>query len=240
MIDKVYVLNLPHRVDRRYYMMGHLHTIGVPPRRLHFVKAKYHADFNSAAEIREAAIADGFSFFKRPRWQAFNYKYPLVFTWGYAGILRQIIEDDANALVLLDDRFLEIELRFLAEIVEYLEDNYPPFYMLQLQWWIPAHGPEWQMSLAIKGERYKDDDLVSDLIAKGVGGCGDFANVYSPAGAQFLLDYLDNLRFNTAGLEWNLVKLLEPGTAKTGMFHFIRQMVHGPPVDWGDDALWEE
>ena len=101
-IRKVHVLNLPHRVDRRYYMMGHLHTIGVETTDIHFFPAKYHADFDSPEAIIAAAIADGFPEFGSERYKGVSLephgKFELVAHWGMASMFRQVIEDDEIAL----------------------------------------------------------------------------------------------------------------------------------------------
>ena len=236
MIEKVYVLNLPHRVDRRHYMIGHLHTIGVPPHVLHFLPAKYHADYESHEAIRKAAIADGFTVFENERWKNEPNKFQIAYHWGWACILRQVIEDNSNALIMIDDRTLKIDFQYLNLIVNRLEEDYPPFYLLQLGWWIGPNGSEWMMSLGLRGKRYKDEDLINGLIAKGTGGLGDFATVISPEGAQVIMDYLGSPL--TGSIEWYLGYLGRPDQDKSGMFHFIQQMVDNAHVDWETDSIW--
>ena len=132
MIERVYVLNLPHRVDRRYYMMGHLHAMNVYHHALHFFPAKYHGDFDSPDAVRAAAVADGFAAFDNERWKEERNKYTIIYHWGYACILRQVVDDNKNALVMIDDRVLRLEFPHLVNIVGVLEKDHPPFYFLSV------------------------------------------------------------------------------------------------------------
>ena len=45
MIDNVTVINLPHRIDRKNFMIGHLETAGVPLHIINFFPAKYGKDY---------------------------------------------------------------------------------------------------------------------------------------------------------------------------------------------------
>ena len=95
------------------------------------------------------------------------------------------------------------------------------------------------MALGVRDERYKDLDLVNGFIAKGTGGFGDFATVFSPAGAQIFLDYLDTP--SAVSFEYYFGQLADPDRDKTGIFHFIHPMAKIAPVQWEQDSIrrWE-
>ena len=56
MIGNVTVLNLPHRTDRKNFMIGHLETVGVPLHIINFFPAKYGKDYENI-EALEADMA---------------------------------------------------------------------------------------------------------------------------------------------------------------------------------------
>ena len=237
--NKVHVLNLPYRVDRRYYMMGHLHTIGVDPNIIDFFPAKYHADFDSPEAIIAAAIADGFPEFGSERYEGISKwphgKFELVCNWNHAAVLRKIIEDDRVALYMLDDYVLKIQFEYLRHVVNHLETNYPPFYLLQLGWWTSPSHEEWMMSHGLVNRPYADEDIINGFIARGIGGCGDWVTVMSPKGAEILLDNIVNPSGSPP--EYFFGTLSRPDRDKTGLFHFIKPIVDGVPVNWKEDSI---
>lgn len=239
MIDKVYVLNLPHRTDRKFYMLGHLQTIGVPTDRIHFFPAKYHGDFESAEAILEEAKADGFPEFESDRYRDFckkeDGKFAIACNWGMACIWRNIIEDNTTSICMIDDAFLTINFEYLAQVIDCLWNRYSPFYFLQLGWWVSSSTDRWMMEFGLKHRPYAEEDIVNGFIAKGTGGFGNIATVATPEGAEILLNNLKDPFGH--GNELIMGSLAHPDQDKTGMFHAIEPLATHMPVDWPQDSI---
>ena len=220
MIKKVYVLNLAHRTDRKYFMLGHLATVGVPLDLIEIFPAKYGGDYDTLDEIIEDGIADGFPEFedyrKYPRQYSPSY---FSYLWNWCRMLREIQNTGLITLVLLDDRLLQIDWHTLNNSIKNLMTG---FKLLQIGWWInqentPAH----------IGRQ------VNELIKEGTHS-GDWATVLSPAGASLLLDAIYRQRH---GPEWYLGRLSTQPIIP-GVFHCIESLVIDAKRhvgDWGQD-----
>ena len=136
MIERVVVLNLPFRVDRGWYVRGHLRTIGVPRSRIELFPAKYGLDFENTEAVQAAAAADGFEFLNRYPSPDPSEQNHWAYIWNWCSILRSIEQGSGFTLVMLDDRILKMSFGRLCECVEFLNQQYPPFHALQLGWWL--------------------------------------------------------------------------------------------------------
>ena len=124
MIDRLYLLNLPHRTDRKYFMLGHLETINVPYDRLCIFKAKDGNDYETTGDVIDAAIADGFDFFAS--WEVGQTRTQLAYKWNWCLMLREIMELQIHAFILLDDRILTVDWETLCGFIEFLSASHPP------------------------------------------------------------------------------------------------------------------
>ena len=211
MIDKVYVLNLPHRTDRKYYMLGHLETIGVPFHCVRIFEAHYGNDYETTHDVIDAAVADRFDFFSS--WNDLKTRTELAYCWNWCLILREIMELQIHAFILLDDRILTVTWETLCGFIEFLSASHPPFHILQVEW------------------RYDDDSMlyeigkhgepVNEFIAKGTYMWGDFMTVVSPAGAERMYNSLKTFP-HTEGMfhEWQ-----REGQDQTGLFHCMQPLI---------------
>ena len=173
MIEKVLVLNLPHRIDRRYFMLGHLLTIGVPKDLIEIFPAKYGRDYKTFDAIVDDAIADGFPDFADFRRYQSQYPPPYFsYLWNWCRMLREIQEYGLITLILLDDRMLQIDWRTLNGSIEPLVTD---FKLLQIGWFMDGE------------HQYISGEQVNEIIAEGTRS-GDWATVLSSVGAAFLFD----------------------------------------------------
>ena len=224
MIKRVIVINLPFREDRAWYMRGHLHTMGVPRSVIEFFPAKYGLDFENTAAVQAAAAADGFKFLNRfPSSHPSDQNY-WALIWNWCAILRSIEQGSDFALVLLDDRLLKMDFGRLCHCVKVLNRDYPPFYVLQLGWYLGI-----------------DDDIeverLTSFLGRGVRSNGDYATVFSPNGARRLLESIEDrpsLGIERIFFQWSREN------DKTGLFHTLDQMVEGAPEPWEQNLTVEE
>ena len=213
MIDKIYLLNLPHRTDRKYFMEGHLETIGVPREKIRIFEAKYGNDYETTHDVIDAAITDGFEQFGDWR-DVPHSRTKKAYFWSWCSMLREIIALQIHALILLDDRMLTVTWDTLCGFIEFLNDSHPPFHILQLEWRDDRDGVPY-----IPGQH---GEPVSDYIAKNTYMYGDFATIVSPAGAERMFNSLKVLP-NTEGMfyEWQ-----REGRDQTGLFHAMKSLVN--------------
>ena len=210
MIDRVYLLNLPHRTDRKYFMLGHLETINVPYDRLCIFEAKDGNDYETTGDVIDAAVADGFDFFSS--WEVGQTRTQLAYKWNWCLMLREIMELQIHAFILLDDRILTVDWETLCSFIEFLNASHPPFHILQVEW---RHDDD-----SIPYEIGKHGEPVNEFIAKGTYMWGDFMTVVSPAGAERMFNSL-RIHPNTEGMfhEWQ-----NQGQDQTGLFHCIKPL----------------
>ena len=223
MIDNVTVLNLPHRIDRKNFMIGHLETIEVPLHIINFFPAKYGKDYESVEAIKADMVADGFDFMKHVDMSWQDNLAAFCYYWNWLAILRDFSQSSRNSLLMLDDRMLKIDWETLGETVAFLCRSYSPFRMLQLGW-----------TALWRGERQQIEP-VTGLVAKGIRASGDYATVLSNEGAQWLFNELVNTRKNPEAL---FFALSQPGVDNTGFFHMIKSRTKNVGLAWRQD-IWQ-
>ena len=221
MIGNVTVLNLPHRTDRKYYMIGHLETIGTPLHLIKFFPAKYGQDYDSIEQIRSEMIDDGFGVVSDRNLLA-DRPEGWCYIWNWLHILRDFSERNFPSLLILDDRMLKLEWDTLTDCVNFLYRTYPPFKVLQLGW-----TPLW------KGGRTRIEPL-SGFVARGFRANGDYATVLSPEGAKWLLD---RISVDGKSPEPLFFEMSQGGGPIDGCFHMIENQVDPVRVDWGGDIF---
>ena len=222
MIDNVTVLNLPHRTDRKNFMIGHLETVGVPLHIINFFPAKYGKDYKDSDEIKADMVADGFEFIKHVDLPYRTNLGSWCYYWNWLSILREFTNGVRASLLILDDRMLKIDWDTLTETVGLLYRSHAPFRMLQLGW-----TPLW------KGQRKRIEPL-SGLVARGIRSNGDYATVFSNEGAKWMFDALIATYKSP---EPFFFELSQPGVDNTGFFHMIESQTKNVSLAWGED-LW--
>ena len=228
MIEKVFVLNIPHRTDRRYFMMGHLETKGVPQNQITFFEAKYGKDFDTPGDVTDAAIIDGFPNFENFRDWGVN-RAGRSYYWNWCRMLREIMQTGEIILILLDDKMLNINWGHLDSCVDWLCKHHSPFRILQVGW-----ATLWKEDYGYVPGRILD----GGFIAEGVRAHGDYATVLSPEGAQLLFNEIYYKHYSPEPLFYRLAQADCP---HGGLFHLIKSKVsHAPVVDRGDMDFNEE
>ena len=222
MIDNVTVLNLPHRTDRKNFMIGHLETIGVPLHIINFFPAKYGKDYENVQAIKDAMVDDGFEFIRHVDMSWQTNLSAFCYYWNWLSILSEFKDSSRVSLLMLDDRMLKIDWEILAETTAFLYRSHSPFRMLQIGW-----ASLW------RGER-KQIEPVTGLVAKGIRASGDYATVFSNEGAKWMFDRLVNTYKNP---EPFFFTLSQPGVDNTGFFHMTQSQVKGVPLNWGEDLF---
>ena len=234
-IERVIVHNLPHRLDRKFFMTGHLHTVGVPPSQLEFYPCEYHGDYESAESIIETAVSDGFDEFGNEqfkRWlSAPHAKFMLVRLWMNASVFRKVAASDVNTLVMIDDAVLYIKFSYLSHIVCNLCEDFPPFYCFQITHFINANDEKWMMKKGLNN--YEPPDILNGFVARGFGGMGNTALVLSPQGASIMLEDLLERACCTENQPADFMKNRDI----KGFFHALEPLASHAPVDWNEDSI---
>ena len=140
-------------------------------------------DYESRQALIEAAIKDGFTSFKQLLYptQSWNHRGTYAYTWSYMSCLRLCIESQKTTLILEDDRPLGKPVSEANEVLQQITQIFSePFRLLQLNWW-NAENPTQIESTRLPIAGIKD-------YCMGLSGFGSQRNIYSPEGAQWLLD----------------------------------------------------
>ena len=218
MTERVIVINLPFREDRRHYMTGHLETVGVPAGCIDFFPAKYGGDYENSRAVQAAAEADGFPFLNRhpnndPRAKNHN-----AYNWTWAQILRNITQTAMTALVILDDYLLRVDWSSLCMCTVFLNRTQSEFKILQIGW----------------QNLWEDDniriDLVSSFVARGIRSYGDYATILNAEGAKLILERME--KRPSCNMERHFYNLSRFEKNKTGLFHMVESKAIGSPMKW--------
>ena len=220
MIERVIVLNLPFRRDKKWFIMGHLTTVGVPHSSIDFFSARYGCDYPTVQAVREAAAADGYPFLNDSSDQ--NYinrkeQNEWAYRWNWCSMLTEIANGNGIVLVLLDDRYLQIKWHHLCNSVGFLQRKHAPFDVMQLGWWLGVN------------EDIEPDIIEGTMIARGVRTNGDYGTVLSPNGAKRLLKAIEDKPWvGTERTFYHWSKL----TDTEGLFHIIFEACKGGLYPW--------
>ena len=196
------ILNLEHRLDRKYCLLGNLITQGVPYENITFHKAIYGADYPDAKSVCDAAVADGFPAFSEGC--EMGGRADAAYHWGLMRILKHIASEAYPfelAYFNQDDRLLPRDLSFqdLSDIGKMLLHADSNFSFLQLGWDHTFFGIP-NVSLDTK-----DNFLVlcNRLFYKGIFAKGDSGLLMSKNGARVLMDKFSKTKkwFETLVLE---------------------------------------
>ena len=198
------ILNLEHRLDRKYCMLGNFITQGVPDGNITFHKAVYGADYPDAKSVCEAAVADGFPAFSEGC--EMGGRGDAAYHWGLMRILRHIASAAYPfqlAYVNQDDRLLPRDMAFrdLTDIGKMLRQIDRNFLFLQLGWDFTFTG------VSKLDVETRDNFLIlcNRLFYKGIFAKGDSGLLMSKNGARFLME-----RFS-ATKKWFEMLVLEEG-----------------------------
>ena len=217
-LDRIVCINLERSPERNKAFIEHMSQVDGAMDILERFNAHDGRDYDSQEAVIDAAIADGLDFykvFKAPQF-AWVGRGTLACFWSYFSILCTAIERGETTLVLYDDRPLvkpdpywkpPRTLSELNEILLILEAEPIPFLSLQLSW-NTKEDPEITESQRPAITKCPD-------ITQNFSGCGDSHNIYSPSGAQWLIDQFKREPHNLEEVTNRLSKERHPGTYGT-------------------------
>ena len=181
MIEKILYANLDRRPDRNAWFVENMELAGVPMDIVERIPAKDWKDYNSVKDTVKAMQKDGLGLnFSLPHIRPVVFHWKLrAFTaqfWTMAGILKRIINDKKNTLVLHDD----FCVREWEDLVNSLRcfDNYVPMrgglHLIKLEWGVSIASNFPTPSVSRYNERWNC----------GVFGLSEGAIIYMPSGAR--------------------------------------------------------
>lgn len=182
-IEQILYINLDSRPDRNEGFIEYMETLngGEIPYMERF-SAHDGRDYESVESMIEHALRDGVS--ELSDYAGSCYKGSFGGIWSYTECLRRCVETGKTTLILYDDLPLGSPISELNTILQAIaEKDEHDFRILQLSWHIPKHYPKYFRQI-IKPEPvwYLPD------YCHGFSGHGDQRNIYSPKGAQWMLN----------------------------------------------------
>lgn len=218
-IEEVVVLNLEHRFDKKWAMVGALLNAGCPLDRIRIWNAVPGNVFENRDDLGAAASTDGFPWFKDFVGRMGNDLRSLKIlsqAWSYCQMLRHLSENNINGLILYDDRYI-VDFEQLSAVTYFLreldaKDETFPFRMLQCDYYDNIRQDlRWTPQLHKK----------LPYIIEGPAGASENAIFYTSQGAGFFLNYVERAlstkEFNNAYPTWTDPSNIE--TALSMMSH---------------------
>ena len=240
MIERVFVLNLPRRLDKKYAMLGSLLTRGVPIDMIEFFPGVDAAEYPDAFAARCAAIADGFKEFEEMNDEWIQHAAEnrddsparlggLCCLWAYKRMIRHIQGTSYNCvLATLDDFILPLHFRELTRLVGLLSD----MKVFQVSSFVTSFNADDPHSTVYKAPDFPCFHLADRRIHIGACGTGDQCFVLTREGAQQLLDYCK--KFPTLYIENIMGKIGQDYHNKPVGFYALNMLAYPDTMtDWG-------
>lgn len=221
-LDAVIVLTLRRSIDRQEAFLGAAlqPLCGMPYELIKFfigIDGKDYEDDMTA--VANAAVADGFGFVE---------EYALGTTtefvqqtagsvaqlWGFARILRHIVETQQTALVVWDDKTLKVPFGFFLDVLAMLTAEEKKFYI----WQLTLRGTPKDIQLPDQdavARRIQSQAIFSALFSHTIESPLDFLII------EGLRGYDESMVFSPAGAEWMLKRLETATEFHTFLDHFI-------------------
>lgn len=194
MIDRIFILNLPDAVERRWACLTANCINGMSQNDIYFWEAIPGDSFSSARELVEMAIREGFNEFEAlyqkewieegPYKAKDNYgKRVYAQFFSYCQMLRRISQEDLNTIILYDDRYIKKFIYLRDMIGHLLRPDLPACDILQLENnWHRKHDPTASLNPK-RHPRYP-------WFCQGPMGGSENSMFFTPKGAAFLLNHL--------------------------------------------------
>ena len=193
-IDRIFILNLPEAIERRWACFTANHINGMPRNDIYTFEAIPGDSFTSARALIDTAVGEGFSEFEdlyhaeklkeRPYEIKDNYgKRVYAQFFSYCQMLRQIATEDLNTIILYDDRYIR-NFNYLQHMIDHLsQPELPPCDIVQLENnWHRKHDPTFSLNPK-EHPRYP-------WFCQGPMGGSENSMFFTPKGAAFLIDHL--------------------------------------------------
>ena len=192
-IDYVMLMNLKRRDDKWHFAQGHLDALDYPLDKVIRFESYDGMAFDSVADIVEAAVADGFSYFRKYSEdreiddRAPVRKAQLCWFWTYVSALRKIVEMNKHVLLFIDDCLprRSWDYKRLSKLTDECEDvckkEGATFKVLQLT-------DECSASVHLPDIAY-----YSSMLRKGLYGLNEGGYVFSRSGARLFLKLYEDI-----------------------------------------------
>ena len=191
MIDKIIVMNLPAETRRRYLCEGALLAKGVPLDRFQIWECIDDKAYEKSQKLCEDASDDKIEQYTKLLDSGMYKHVPIAILaqqWNYFRIMRYIIEKRITAIVMHDDTILGLKFERLQAIISILK-NRGNFHLLLLNCFRKPHVLHNELTPI----------CAHSIIMHGICGSYDLGVIYSPRGANWVL--------NTHTFENDTVKL---------------------------------
>ena len=182
-LNKAMYINLDSQPERNFYMRAMLTGMDCSLDSIIRFSAKAGKNYPDKESICEAAAADGFPFFEgiwEKTWMTLSC---LGLQWSWCAALRAIAEDEDITLLMVDDYTLRKEWWKFRELVGCIDEDLK---ILQVAQWYPHLEDEGLAKLV----RPRFIRHYNELLNYGFNGAGDGIMIYSPAGAEMMLQWL--------------------------------------------------
>lgn len=185
MIDNIYILNGIAYEAHRIKCKNKLLDAGVPENKIKVWTAKYHNPYGKSRDLCEAAAQDGFPFFQKlldlGKHNTAFIGY-LAQTWSYLCFMRHIVENNETSILMHDKYQLRCTFDELDNACGQLP--YQKYFMYASLACVTGkiyQEPQWVNKKSVFGKGLIPDQSM------------DWAMLYSPKGAAFLLNHLEQI-----------------------------------------------
>ena len=180
-LEQIVYSNLDCQPERNWYMRGMLMGMGASLDEIVRLPAKDGKDYGTRETVFQDAAMDGFGFFEACRAGSPNTR---SWRWTYCRSLRYIVESKKISMLMIDDFTLRQTWWQIRDLVGTINE---PLKILQIAGWHPEEadgGYDAGRHVAPRHLRCYNDHLF-----RGLWGSGDGCLIFSPSGAQLMLDW---------------------------------------------------
>ena len=183
-LSKAMYINLDFQPERNFYMRAMLTGLDCRLDSIVRFPAKAGKDYPDKESICKAAVADGFPFLKDLFW-AYEWMTPsaLGLQWSWCSALRTIAGGEDITLLMMDDYTLRQTWDKFKNLVGSIDEDLK---ILQVTQWYP-HFEDWKDKPVLAPRHIRH---YNELLNYGFNGAGDGITIYSPAGAQMMLQWM--------------------------------------------------
>lgn len=183
-LNKVMYINLDFQPERNFYMRAMLTGMDCPLDSIIRFPAKAGKNYPDKQSICRAAAADGFPFFERI-WEKTWMTLPcLGLQWSWCAALRVIAAGEDITLLMIDDYTLRKEWWAFRGLVGCIDEDLK---ILQVSQWYPHFEDNGRLGKLVSPRFIRH---YNELLNYGFNGAGDGLIIYSPAGAEMMLQWL--------------------------------------------------
>lgn len=210
-IDKVYYLSLERNIARHYAQRACANMMGIPVDKLVRDIGYLGETFDSVLDVAAGMVDDGFpefSWFLESKNADSIWQKPknLCVSWSHLRILRQIVANGENAIVLEDDTFLKYDFGALQTDIFNLSVPFDVIFLGIFRFSNKSRHQHYDIREDLFLQERFQAEIKStniDYIYSNFWGLGSRARLFSAAGAdKFLQSSLDNPWYSSELVLW--------------------------------------